>query len=98
MDDLIVGALEERRIDADDRAHPFSGKSRGKGDCMLLGNPDIEEAIWIDRLEFGERRTGRHRRSDGHDPWIGFGELDHRLGENVLVLRRRWRRSRRRWR
>src|SRR5919106_5980267 len=97
MNDLVVGALEKRRIDADHRAHPLGGETRGEGDRVLLGNPDVEEAIWVDRLEFGERGTGRHRRRDGDDPWIVFGELEHRLGKDVLVFRGRWRRSQDRW-
>ena len=96
VNDLIVGALEKRRIDADDRAHALGGETRGEGDRVLLGNADVEEAIGIDRLELGKRRSGRHRRRDGDDPWIVFGELDHRLGEDILVFWRRWRRPRHR--
>src|SRR5688572_6891951 len=72
MNDLVVGALEKRRIDADDRAHPLGGQARGEGDRVLLGYPDVEEAIWKDRLEFGERRTRRHRRRNSDDPRIDF--------------------------
>src|SRR5918998_6257925 len=97
MNDLVVGALEKRRIDTDDGAHPLGGEARGEGDRVLLGNADVEEAIWIDRLEFGERGTGRHRRRDGNDPWIVSRELDHRLCKDVLVFRWRWRRSQHRW-
>src|SRR5829696_4639510 len=49
MNNLIIGALEKRRIDADDRTHALGGETRGEGDRMLLGNADVEEAIWIDR-------------------------------------------------
>ena len=55
---------------------------------MLLGDPDVEEAIRIDRLEFGERRPGWHRRGDGDNPRIVPGQLDHRLREDILIFRR----------
>src|SRR5918994_3996403 len=90
MNNLIKGALEKRRIDADDRTHALGGETRGEGDRMLLGNADVEEAIWIDRLELGKRRSGRHRRRDGDDPWIVSSEFDHRLSEDILVFWRRW--------
>src|SRR5215212_11219148 len=98
MNDLVISALEKRRIDADDGTHPLGGEPGGEGDRMLLGNPDVEEAVGINRLEFGQRGTRWHRRRDGHDPRIIFGELDHRLGKDVLVFGWRWRRSRRHWR
>ena len=56
MNDLVVGALQKGRIDADDRTHPCGGKPGGEGDGMLLGDPDVEEAVRIDRLEFGRAR------------------------------------------
>src|SRR5919112_4879849 len=95
VDDLIVGSLEKRRIDADDGAHSLRGETRGEGDRMLLGDSDIEKAIRIGHLELDERSSGRHRRGDGDDPWIVPSELDYGLSEDVLVFRRRWGRSRR---
>src|SRR3712207_4140915 len=88
MNDLIVGSLQERRVDADDGAHSLRGETRGEGDRMLLADPYVEEAIRIDRLELGERGSGRHRRRDGDDPRIVLRELDDGLGEDVLIFRR----------
>ena len=96
--DLVVGALQEGRVDADDRAHPLRGETGGEGDRVLFGDADVEEAIWVDRLELGERGAGRHGGGDGDDPGIVFGQLDQRLREDILILRRRRRCSRRRGR
>ena len=56
VDDLVVGALEEGRVDADDRAHALGGETGGEGDGVLLGDADVEEAIGVDRLELGRAR------------------------------------------
>ena len=45
VDGLVVGALEERRVDRDDGLQPLAGKARGEGDAVLLGNRDVEVTI-----------------------------------------------------
>ena len=42
MHDLIVGALQEGRIDRRERLHALGGEAGGKGHGMLLGDADIE--------------------------------------------------------
>jgi hypothetical protein len=43
--DLVVGALQERRIDGHERLEAFGGEPGGEGHPMLLGNADIEAAM-----------------------------------------------------
>ena len=45
---LVVGALEEGRIDGGKRLIAFGGKPGGKGHRMLLGDADIEAALGED--------------------------------------------------
>jgi hypothetical protein len=44
MHDLVIGALQEGRIDRAERLVAFRGEPGGKGHRMLLGNADIEGA------------------------------------------------------
>ena len=59
MDQLVVGALQEGRIDGDDRLQPFAGETCGKGDGMLLGDADIEIAIRVLRGEAYQAEPSR---------------------------------------
>ena len=42
VDDLIVGALQEGRIDRAERPHALRGEAGGEGHRMLLGDADVE--------------------------------------------------------
>src|SRR3546814_11192513 len=69
VDDLIVGALEEGRIDRAERTHPLRGKPRGDGHRVLLGDPDVESAIRV-RSQNG---PAAWRRSMWPHGWILVG-------------------------
>ena len=43
--DLVVGALQERRIDCAKRLEALGGEAGGEGHRMLLGDADIEGAF-----------------------------------------------------
>lgn len=51
MDDLVVAALQEGRINADHRQHPLAGQTGCKGHGMLFGHADIEEALRMGMTE-----------------------------------------------
>ena len=51
VDQLVVGTLQERRIDGDDRLHAFAGQARGEGDRVLLRDADVEVAVGEQLLE-----------------------------------------------
>ena len=48
---LIVGALEKGRVDRAERFVTLAGQSHGEGHRVLLGDPDIEDAVGIDVAE-----------------------------------------------
>ena len=54
--DLVVGALQERRVDGGERLEAFGGQAGGERHAVLLGDADVEGAVaetpW---------RTGRAR-------------------------------------
>ena len=43
--DLVVGALQERRIDRRERLEAFGREAGGEGDGVLLGDADVEGAV-----------------------------------------------------
>ena len=45
VDDLVVGALQEGRIDRAERPHALRGEAGGEGHRMLLGDADVEGAV-----------------------------------------------------
>ena len=89
MHDLVVGALEEGRIDGGKRLQAFGGKSGGEGHRVLLGDADVERALGKDFGEAVEARARRHGRGDGDDLVVGARFLDQRIGEYLGVARRR---------
>ena len=64
---LIVGALQERRIDGGEGLIAFGRKAGGKGDPVLLGDADVESALRKFLLEQVDAGARRHRRGDGDD-------------------------------
>ena len=92
MHDLVVGALQEGRVDRAERLHPLGRHAGGERHRMLLGDADIEEAIRIFLGELLQPGAGRHRRGDRHDPRVGIGGCQQALGEDRGVGRRSRRR------
>jgi len=45
VDDLVVTALEEGRVDGDDRSEPLGGHAGGKRDRVLFGDAHIEKLL-----------------------------------------------------
>jgi hypothetical protein len=43
--DLVVGALEEGRVDRAERPHALRGEAGGEGHRVLLGDADVEAAL-----------------------------------------------------
>ena len=89
MHDLVVGALEEGRVDGGERLEAFGGEPGGEGHRMLLGDADIEAALGEDFGEAVEPGARRHGRGDGDDLVVGARLLDQRIGEDLGVARRR---------
>jgi len=45
VDQLVIAALQEGRVDRDHRALPFHREARGERDGVLLGDADVEVAV-----------------------------------------------------
>ena len=88
MDDLVVAALQEGRIDRAEGLHAVGGKAAGKGHGMLLGDADVEGAFRECLAEQVDPGARRHGRRDRHDPVVLLGFLDQGVGEDLGVARR----------
>ena len=92
VEDLVEGALQERRVDRRDRLHPLRGHAAAERHGVLLGDADVEHSIRQRLGELVEPRPLRHRRRDRHDLRVVLGELDQRLREDRGIRRRPGRR------
>ena len=64
---LVEGAAEEGRVDGDHGSDAAHGHAGGRGDLVLLGDADVEEAVGEAGLE-GEQPGGPgHGRGQGDD-------------------------------
>ena len=85
---LVVGALQEGRVDRAERLVAFGRKPGGEGHRVLLGDADVEGALREDLLEQIDAGAGRHGGGDADDLVVLLGFLDQALAEHLLVGRR----------
>ena len=64
VDDVVVRALEERRVDRDDRPHAARRQPGGEGHRVSFGDADVEEPLRMRLRERVGARAARHRRGD----------------------------------
>ena len=88
VDHLVVGALQEGRVDGAERAEALGGEAGGEGDGVLLGDADVEAALREGLGEQVEPGAGRHGGVDRHDPVVGRRLADQLLGEHRGVAGR----------
>ncbi len=74
--DLVVGPLEEGRVDGYDGLEPRDRQAGGEGHGMLFGDPDIEEALGKLLGKLPEARPLAHGRGDGQDLLVFPSDLD----------------------
>ena len=97
MDDLIVGPLQEGRVDRRHRPHPRDGQSRREGHAVGLGDAHVEKLRRMPFLEIHQACPVRHRRRDGDDPVVFRRQTRKSLGKDLAVVgRRRFSRGRHR--
>ena len=88
MHDLVVGALQERRINGGKRLEAFGRQTRGKSHPVLFGDADVEATIG---KFFGEKiKTGsrRHRSGDSDDLVVLLCFFDEGFSIDLGVGRR----------
>ena len=88
MHDLVIGALQEGRIDGGERFVALCRHAGGERHGMLFGNADIEGAIGEGLGEAVDAGARRHRGGDRDDLVVDLRFLDQLRGKDVLVARR----------
>ena len=88
MHNLVIGALQERRIDCTKRAHALRGQSRGEGNAMLFGNANVKGAIRVRGGEFVNAGSAGHRGGDRHNARISVSNFCKRFTKDILIRRR----------
>ena len=83
--DLIVGALQERRINRREGLVALRGQSGSKGHAMLLGDADIEGAVGEFLAKEIQAGTSGHRGSNGDNLRVLAGLGDQRVGKHLGV-------------
>src|SRR5262249_54667887 len=88
MHDLVIGALQEGRIDRRKRFVAFGGKAGAESYAVLFGDTDVESSVWKFLLEQATAGTGRHRRRDRNNLVVLARFLDQAFGIDFRILRR----------
>src|SRR5437868_2009832 len=83
--ELVVRALQKRRVNCDDRPHSLSSKAGAKSQCMLLSNTNIKIALRKATLEIDKTGSFPHRWRNGHDPCVLFCFVTYPVAKNLRV-------------
>ena len=89
VDDLVVGALQEGRVDRGHRLAALKRQAGGKQHGLLLGDPDVEVPIGQLALEDVQPGARVHRCGDPDHAFVATTLLNERLPEHLGVLRGR---------
>ena len=90
VDQLVVGALQERRVDRDHGPRTLAGQAGGERHGVLFGDRDVEVAVGKALLEFDQAGALAHRGRDADDAWIALGHVAQPLPEHLRVGRAGW--------
>ena len=88
MDDHVVGALHEGRVNREERAEAFGGEAAGEKRGVFLGDADIVVAFGHFFFEDLELRAAGHRRGDRDELRIIFCDVGDGAAEEVRAGRR----------
>ena len=83
--DLVIGALQEGRVNRAEGTHPLCRQSSSKGDGMLFSDADIERAFGMRGREFVDAGAARHCGGYRANFWVSFRQLGQRFAKDVLI-------------
>ena len=91
VNQLVIGPLQESRIDGDHRLEPLAGQTSRKSHCVLLGNSDIKISLRKPFFKFNHARTLTHGRRDADQSRIPHRHVTQPVTEDLCEcqLRRR---------
>ena len=88
VDDGIVGALKKGGVDGDDGFEALGGEAGGEERGVFLGDADVKKLGRQGGGEVVQAGAAGHRGGDADDAFIGGGESDELLAENILIVGR----------
>jgi hypothetical protein len=75
VDQLVVGALQEGRVDRDHRLHSLAGEAGGERDPCCSAMPIVEVALREALVELDHPEPSLHRRRDADQALVLFGHV-----------------------
>ena len=88
VDDVVVGSLGEGGVDVAEGQQPLLGHACGEGDGVALGYAHVEGAGGKGLHEDVHGAACGHGGGDAHYAVVLLGQLEERVAEDVLELRR----------
>ena len=85
VDQLVVGALQERGVDCHYRLKPVAGHACREREGMLLGNANVEIAFRVLFLKLVKSGTVAHGGRDADQPFVPRGHVDQPVAEHLRV-------------
>jgi hypothetical protein len=85
MHQLIVAALQEGRVDRQDRPQPLAGESGGEGHGVLLGDADVVIAFRVAFAEAQQAGAFTHRRGDADQFRVGRRHVAQPVAEDLRI-------------
>ena len=87
VNELVIGALQERRIDRHNRLEAFARESCGKRDGVLLGDSDIEIAIGKELRKAHQPRAFAHGRRNSDQTRVARSHVAEPIAKYLRVRR-----------
>ena len=85
--DLVVGALQKRRVDGHDGHLAARRQRRRHADGVFFCDADIEEALRELLAKRVQPRARAHRRRDGHHALVVCRQIHERVGKRIRIGR-----------
>ena len=86
VDDVVIAALQEGRVDRHHRTDARGREARGEGHAMPFGDADVEHARGVRLGDRAGARSARHRCRDGDDFGPGVHDFGEPLAEHGRVV------------
>ena len=85
MDQLVVGALQEGRVDRHHGLQALAGEARGEGEGVLFGDPHVVVAVGVFLGEADHAGAFAHGRGDRHQAFVEGSHFGQPVAEDLGV-------------
>ena len=85
MDDHVIRALHERRVDRQKRLQSLHGQSACEQGRVFLGNTHVVELVWVPLLEPDQPGARGHGPGDSDDLGVAVGKVGELVAQHLRV-------------